>query len=133
MGEKISRKSAVAHKWADWLHNLGGPPTLHSGGQNQRGTKSAVARKWADWLHNPCGLGGHQHFKAGDKISSGLQVGIGSIISVPKLRSRGQNQQWSTYGLIGYITPAIWGGPQRFRAGESFFVFWGKLRFFKNA
>ena len=49
---------------------LGGFSLLQSGG-----TKSAVAHKWAGPLHNPCRLGGPQRFKAGDKISSGPQVG----------------------------------------------------------
>ena len=34
------------------------------------------------------------------------------------LHSRGQNQQWSTSGQIGYITLAVWGVPQCFRSGE---------------
>ena len=34
------------------------------------------------------------------------------------LQSGGQNQQWPTSGPGGYITPAVWGGPQRFRAGN---------------
>ena len=76
---------------------LGGvSPTLHGGGQNQkwrtsgpgrcitraacgvrkaseRGTQSQVANKWAGWLHNPFRLRCPQHFRAGDKIRSGVQ------------------------------------------------------------
>ena len=48
-----------------------------------KGTKSDVAHMWADWLHNPCCLGGSP--------------------------TREQNQNWPTYGQIGYITPAVWG------------------------
>ena len=76
----------------------GGSATLQSGGQNQqrptrgqiryitpaawglpnaleRGTKSAVAHKCPDWLHHPCRPGDPQRFRAGDKITSGPQVG----------------------------------------------------------
>ena len=38
-----------------------------------------VDRKWADWLHNPCSMEGAQHFKAGDKVSNGSQVGALAI------------------------------------------------------
>ena len=41
----------------------------------ERGTKPEVAHKWTDWLHHPCRMGGHQRFRAGDKIRSGPQVG----------------------------------------------------------
>ena len=33
-------------------------------------------------------------------------------------QSGGQNQKWSTYGQIGDSTLAVYGGPQRFRAGD---------------
>ena len=68
------RKSAVAHKWADWLHNpcrLGGVPNA-----SERGIKSAVPHMSVDWLHIPYCLGGPQRFKAGDKIGGGPHVGI---------------------------------------------------------
>ena len=97
-------KSEVPHKWAGCLYepcHLRGCPTLMLGGQNQmwptsglggyitptmwrvpnaseRGTKLAVAHKWAWSLHNPCHLGGCQCFRAGKKISSGPQVGMGA-------------------------------------------------------
>ena len=48
----------------------------------------------ADWLHNPCGLGGPKCFKAG-----------------------GQNQQWPTSGLIGYMMPAVWRVPNASKRG----------------
>ena len=67
-------KSAMAHKWARWLHNPYRLEVLQRRGQNQQwptnrpggyttpvpcgvpdasewGTKSAVAHTWADWLH----------------------------------------------------------------------------------
>ena len=39
------------------------------------GRRAEVPHKWADWLHNPCRLGSLQRFGAGDKVSSGQQVG----------------------------------------------------------
>ena len=42
---------------------------------SERGTKSEVAHKWARWLHNPYRLGDPLHFRAGDIIRSGPQVG----------------------------------------------------------
>ena len=90
----------MAQKWAGWLHKpcrLAGPPMLHGGGENKEwpknglvgyiilaawgvpdaseGTKLAVADKWATWLHNPYRLGGLQRSTAGEKISSGQQMG----------------------------------------------------------
>ena len=64
-------KSAVAQKWADWLHN----PCPGVSKALERRTNSEVAQKWADWLHNPYRLGGPQHLRGEDKISSGPQVG----------------------------------------------------------
>ena len=93
-------KLVVGRKWVDWPRNpchmvfrqgrawddigsgpqVGGlamspllsgrSPTLHSGG-----TKSKVAHKWADWLFHACRFWGAQRLGAGDKISSGPQVG----------------------------------------------------------
>ena len=101
----------VAHKWADWLHRPCHPeapqrfrvgdkwlafgqigyitPTVWGGVPNayERGIKSEVAHKWADWLHCPCHPEAPQRFRAGDK--------------------------WLAFGQIGYITPTVWGGPQR--------------------
>ena len=98
---KWGTKSEVAHKWAQWLCNicrLGGPrhvragnkirsgpqvgpvamqylpprgsPTCQSGEQNQKWPTSGPSG-----YIKPCGLGGPQHFRAGDKIRSGPQVG----------------------------------------------------------
>ena len=47
------------------------------------GTKVAVTHEWVDGLCHPSCMGGPQHLKARDKISS---------------------------QCIGYITPAKWGG-----------------------
>ena len=35
----------------------------------------SVAHQWADWLHHPYRLGCPQRLRAGDKISSGAQMG----------------------------------------------------------
>ena len=115
-------QSQVAQKWARWLHNPpppGGPPHLHSGGQNHRWPtsgqggyinpatgggahrfkawpKSEVSYKWARWLHNPCRLG------------------------CPPLHSGGHNLRWSTSGQGGYITPtALWVPTASQRGAES--------------
>ena len=69
----------------------GGVPTA-----SQRRAASEVAHKWARWLHNPCCLRGS-----------------------PQVQSGGQHQRSPTNGRGGYITPAGWGGPDRFRAGGS--------------
>ena len=125
----------------------GGSPTLQSGGQNQqwptsaqigyislavlgvpkaskRGTKSALAHKWIDWLHHSCHLGGPQRFKAGDKISTGPQVGTLATSPLPSwgsptLQSGGRNQQWPTSGQIGYITLPSWGSPTFQSGGQN--------------
>ena len=81
---KGGTESALAHKWAGWLHNpcrLGGPQRLRVGdkfksgpikwagwlhnpchlgvpGASEHGTKLEVAHKWADWGCHPCHLGG---------------------------------------------------------------------------
>ena len=62
---------------------------------SERGTKAAVAREWADGLHHPCRLGGSLTPHSGE-----------------------ENQKWATHGHIGYITHAVLGGPQHFRAGD---------------
>ena len=69
----------------------GWSPTLQSGGNNQKCKQLEVAHKWAGWLHNPCGVGGPQHFRAGETIRSG------------------SNQKWPKKGSGGYITAAAWG------------------------
>ena len=113
-------KSAVAHKWADWLHNpchLGGPQRFGAGDKVCSGPQvGGLATQ-----PQPCG---------------------GSST----LRNTRQNKQWPTSGWIGYIAPAVlgvpnaseratkpavahkcadWlhnschvGGPKRFRAGD---------------
>ena len=70
-----------------------------------------MVHKWAGWLHTPSRVGGPQHVRAGNQISSGPQVGGVTTWSVPHggsqtLRSRGQNQQWPTSGPGGYINGA---------------------------
>ena len=90
---------------------------------SQPGTKLAVAHKWKDWLHNPCHLRGPQRFREADKIQTGPQGGGLATKPLlfggsPTLESTGQNQQWPANGRIGYITPAVWGAPQRFKAGD---------------
>ena len=43
---------------------------------SERGAESEVAQKWARWLYNPCLHGGvPDRFRAGDRTSSGPQVG----------------------------------------------------------
>ena len=66
-------KSELAHNWATWLQKpcrLGGPLRFRGGGG-----KSQVAHKWARWLYNPFSLGDPRRRGAGDKITSGPQVG----------------------------------------------------------
>ena len=65
--------------------NLAGPqPTLVP--TTYKELQKTCLKKWADWLHNPYRLGGPQRFRAGDKISSGPQVGalLLSFYSVEK-------------------------------------------------
>ena len=52
------------------------------------GTESAAAHKWAGRLHNPCRLGGPQRFRAGDRISSGTQVGRGATEPLPPFTTK---------------------------------------------
>ena len=102
----------------DWLHNpclLGVPNTL------EQGTKSTHANKWADRLHNQPS-GGHQRFRAGDKIISGPQMGglaTYPLMSAgsPTLQSRAQNQHRPTSGQIGYTTLTVWGLPKASKWG----------------
>ena len=119
-----------------------GSPPLQSGGQNQkwptsgrngyltpavsgiptaseRGAKSEVAHKWAKWLPHPCRIGDPHRFRAGGKIRSGPQVGEMATSPLPyrgspPLQSGGQ----PTSGRDGYITPAVRGGPGRFKVGD---------------
>ena len=124
-----------------WLHNLchaGGPHRFRAGGggggqrwptsgpvgyitpaawgvptASERGAESEVARTWGGWLHNPCRLGGPQHFRAGDRIRGGPQVGRVATQPLPpgdphRFTTGGQNQKWPTSGPGGYITLAGW-------------------------
>ena len=50
---------------------------------SKRGTKSAMAHKRAAWLHNPYHVGGPQCFIAGEKMSSGPQMGRLATQPVP--------------------------------------------------
>ena len=103
----VTRGSGVHHPnsrghakaWESITPTQGATPKLGSPSPQLKGTRSEVAHKWAHWLHHPSRLGGLQHFRARDKFSS------------------------DPHGQIGYINPAVSGGPQRFRALESFFVF----------
>ena len=52
------------------------PGVLVVPSSSQQGTKKTVAHKWANGLNSACCLGGPQRFRAGDKISSGPQVGM---------------------------------------------------------
>ena len=61
--------------------------------QGGRGTTPAMARKWAVWQYDRCCVGG-------------------STTS----HRRGLNQPWPTSAHMGYITPTVQWGPQRFRA-----------------
>ena len=126
-----------------------GARRLQSGGQNQkwptsgqigyltpavsgsptasgRAAKSEVAHKWANWLPHPCRIGEPHRLRAGGKIRSGPQVGKLATSPLPyrgapSPQGGGQNQKWPTSGQIGYLTPAVSGGPHRCRAG-------GKIR-----
>ena len=112
----------------------GGSPTLHSGEQDhkcstcgrigyitlavwgvpntlERGTKSNVPRKRANGLHHSCRMGGPQHFRAGNKITSAPHVGGLAASPLPyggspTLRNGEQDQTCPAWGRIGYITLA---------------------------
>ena len=144
---KRGTKSEVAQKWVNWIHNpchLGRPQRFKAGDKiisgpqlgkvaitpalwgvpnaSAQGTESRVAHKWAQWLHNPCRLGGPQRCRAGDKISSGPQVGLVATQPLPSwgslmLQSGGQNQKWPTGRFGGYITLAVWGVPNASERG----------------
>ena len=114
------KKSAMANKWAHWVHNawrLRGPQCfiargkLSSGPQmwgisllalpfggpspSERGRKLAVAHKLFDWLHNYCRPRGPQCFRGG--------------------RQSANTHKWAVWL---HNTPRYW-GPQRFRAGAN--------------
>ena len=141
-------KSEGAHKWAWWQHHpcrSGGPQHFRAGDKirngpqmglaattpmssrgvsiaSRRGTKSEGAHKWAWWQHHPCRSGGPQHFRAGDKIRNGPQVGVVatsplSSVGSPTLQSGGQNQKWPTNKTGGYIIPAVWEVPNASKHG----------------
>ena len=99
---------------------------------------------WADWRHVPCHVWGPQHFRAGKKIGSGLQMGglaipntskrgdkistapdVGRLATYPlpcggspMLQSGGHNQQCPTNGRISYITRATEGVPNTSERGR---------------
>ena len=65
---------------------------------------------------SPCRIGEPHRCRAGGKIRSGPQVGKVATSPLPyrgapPLQSGGQNQKWPTSGQIGYLTPAVSGGP----------------------
>ena len=131
-------RSQVLHMWADWLHHpclMGGPqrfgtgnkikraphggelatlPSPNGGGggnTSKRGTRSQVLHMSAEWLHHPWRMGGSQHFKAVNKITSAPHVGGLATSPVPgggslMLLSGEQDHKCATCGRIGYITPA---------------------------
>ena len=91
---------------------------------SEQGAESEVAHKWAAWLHNPCRLGVPQQFRAGERIISGPKVGQAATQHLPPggspTRHSGEKKnKWPTSGLGGYITPAVRGGPQSFRVGDT--------------
>ena len=103
-------KSTVAHNYATPAISVVPNASLW-------GTKSAVANKWADWLLPPGHVQAPHRLSAGHNIRSCPQVGGLATLPVPYrwfrfLSVKGHIQQWHTSGWIGYITPAIWGGPQ---------------------
>ena len=66
-------KSAVVHKWADWLHS----PCRLWGLQHFRvGAKITSGPQMGLVAIQPLPSGGPQRFGAGDEISSGPQVGL---------------------------------------------------------
>ena len=71
-----------------------------------------MAYTWADWLHHPYRLGGPQH---GDKMRNGPHVSRLATSHPPcgGWSTRGQNQEGTTCGRIGYLTPTIWGVPNK--------------------
>ena len=78
---KRGTKSAVAHKWAHWLHDpscIGVPQSVRAG--NKMGN--------------------------GPQVLGGITL---AIQGSPTLESTGQNQQWPTSGHIGCITRAVLG------------------------
>ena len=138
-------KSELGHQWADWQHHpcrMGGPQRfiksnkIRGGPQVcglatsrlaawgvpnilEPGRKLKVAHKWADWLNHPCRMGGPQHFRAGDKIRSGPQMGGLATSPMPYGRSptlhRGDGLR-SGPQMDGLATsPCRMGGPHRFR------------------
>ena len=81
-------------------------------GVPHKGAKSEVADTWADWIHNPCRLGGPPQ---GYKNRIWLHVGGFATLRLPfgGSPSRGQNKNEPLRGRISYITPAVWGVPNK--------------------
>ena len=137
----------MAHKWAHWLHDL-----CHLGGRqhfrvrdkisngpqmgrlatsplpstvpnaSERGTKLVVAHKCIDWRHHPCHLGGPQSFKAGDKISTGRQVGRSATSPLPSAvtnASKRGTKSVVTHKWVDWLhQPYHLGGVECFKAGD---------------
>ena len=101
----VTKKAQLADDYLQWVVF-----------QNKN-IKREVGHKWAWWLHHPYNMGGPQHFKAGDKNTSGPQVGrlatqpLTSGGGGSTLQSGGQNRRWPTTGASGDITPAVLGSP----------------------
>ena len=96
-GAKIGREPLVGQVATKPLPPRGSA-TLHRGGNNRKwptsgpggyatpaawgvsnaskwGTQSELADKGAGWFHNSSRLGGRQHYKAGERIGTGPQMG----------------------------------------------------------
>ena len=106
----LGKKSAVAHKWGDCIHN---PFHVRRHICFRAAEKSAVAHKWANSVHKPYGLERPECYTMREKIN-GPQVGALATIlllfeGLHTHQSSGQCQQRTTNGPMGYITPTVWG------------------------
>ena len=81
-------------------------------GVPHKGAKSEVADTWADWIRNPCRPGG-----ARPEYKNRSWLHVGGFATLRLLfggsPSRGQNKKGTTCGRFGYITPAVWGVPNK--------------------
>ena len=82
-----------------------------------------MAHKWTDGLHHAYLSKRPQRFRALDKISSGRQVRTWATSRVlfgglTNVSEQGTKSAWITCGLIGYITPTIWGVPNPSKRGK---------------
>ena len=97
--------------------HLGGSPPLQSGGQNHKWPTSGQGG-----YITPATQGGPQRFRVGGEIRSGPQ---GDRVATSPVPPRGSPTaaQWGAKSEVahkwqgGYITPATWGVPHRFRVG----------------